>query len=126
MKIDHIGIVNRSEEDAVRFYQEFLGLEKARDFVVGQELSMQLFSHPQEIRVLVFKKDDVNIEVFIIRDYTPSSPRIGHACLHIDGFSELIENSKTSGVTVIRGSHKGKTVHFLKDFSDNMIEIKPV
>jgi methylmalonyl-CoA/ethylmalonyl-CoA epimerase len=125
VKIDHIGIVNISEEDAVRFYHEFLGFEKTRDFVVGQELSMQLFSHPQEIKVLIFEKDGVNIEVFILEDYIPPSPAIGHACLRIDRFSEIIENSKTSGVTVIRGSHKGKTVHFLKDFSDNMIEIKP-
>ena len=125
MKIDHIGIVNRSEEEAVRFYQEYLGLEKIRDFMVGQELSMQLFSHAWEIKVLVFEKNDVKLEIFILQNYTPPSPQIGHTCLYIDRFSELIENSKTSGVTVIRGSHQGKTVHFLKDFSDNMIEIKP-
>jgi catechol 2,3-dioxygenase-like lactoylglutathione lyase family enzyme len=118
-------MVNRTEDEAVRFYQEYLGLEKIRDFVVGQELAMQLFSLSQEIKVLVFGKDDVKIEIFIIPDYTPPSPRIGHFCLYIDRFSELIERSKVSGVTVIRGSHQDKTVYFLKDFSDNMIEIKP-
>jgi catechol 2,3-dioxygenase-like lactoylglutathione lyase family enzyme len=34
MVLSHIGIINESEEEAVRFYAEFLGLEKTREFLV--------------------------------------------------------------------------------------------
>lgn len=34
MVLSHIGIINEREEEAVRFYAEFLGLEKTREFLV--------------------------------------------------------------------------------------------
>jgi methylmalonyl-CoA/ethylmalonyl-CoA epimerase len=124
--IDHIGIVNKQEDEAVEFYQNLLGLEKIKESSVPPELSRQLFNLFQEIRMLVFVRGNLKIEVFLIPSFTPSSPNISHFCLQILHFPELVERLKQAGAKVITGQHGGKTVYFAEDFSGNRIEIKPL
>ena len=124
--IDHIGIVNKQEDEAVEFYQNLLGLEKIKESSVPPELSRQLFSLFQEIRMLVFVRGNLKIEVFLIPGFTPSSPNISHFCLQILHYPELVERLKQAGAKVITGQHGGKTVYFAEDFSGNRIEIKPL
>ena len=124
--IDHIGIVNKQEDEAVEFYQNLLGLEKIKESSVPPELSLQLFNLFQEIRMLVFVRGNLKIEVFLIPGFTPSSPNISHFCLQILHFPELVEKLKQAGAKVITGQHGGKTVYFAEDFSGNRIEIKPL
>ena len=69
--VDHIGIINRQEEEAVEFYQNLLGLEKIRESFVPPELSRKLFNLFQEIRMLVFVRGNLKIEVFVIPGFTP-------------------------------------------------------
>lgn len=124
--IDHVGIINKQEDEAVEFYQNLLGLEKIKESSVPPELSRQLFSLFQEIRMLVFVRGNLKIEVFLIPGFTPSSPNISHFCLQILHFPELVEKLKQAGTKVITGQHGGKTVYFAEDFSGNRIEIKPL
>ena len=124
--VDHIGIINRQEEEAVEFYQNLLGLEKIRESFVPPELSRKLFNLFQEIRMLVFVRGNLKIEVFVIPGFTPLSPNISHFCLQILHFPELLERLKQAGAKVITGQHGGKTVYFTEDFSGNRIEIKPL
>lgn len=123
MQLNHIGIINKSEEQAITFYKDFLGLEKTREILLPPELSVQLFSLSREIKVLVFEKDDFKIEVFI-SDFQLASPDFIHFCITVDNLSEITENAPKSKVDLIIGKHKDKTVYFVKDFSGNLIEIK--
>lgn len=123
MELNHIGVANKSESQALQFYQDFLGLEKTREIILVAELSEQLFSLSQEIKVLVFEKPGIKIEVFI-SDFQHASPDFTHFSIMLDNFSEVIENARRSHVDIIMGKHKEKTVYFLKDFSGNLIEIK--
>lgn len=123
MELNHIGITNKNEEEALRFYQDFLGLEKTREIILAPEFSGQLFSLFQEIKVLVFEKPGLKIEVFI-SDFQHASPNFTHFGLMLDNFAEVIEKAKRSHIDLIIGKHKEKTVYFLKDFSGNLIEIK--
>ncbi len=124
MQLNHIGIINKSEEDAVRFYRDFLGFELTRKSVVPAELSEQLFSVPGDINMLVFEKDGIKIEVFIYPEYAPSGPDINHIGFLLDNFPEIADNAPQAGVKLIIGKTKDKTVYFIKDFSGNLIEIK--
>ena len=123
MELNHIGITNKSEDHAVRFYQDFLGLEKTREILLAQKLSEQLFSRSQEIKVLVFEKPGLKIEIFI-SDFQHANPNFTHFGLMLDNFAEVTEKAQRSNVDIITGRHKDKTVYFLKDFSGNLIEIK--
>ncbi|MDR4504603.1 MAG: VOC family protein [Candidatus Scalindua sp.] len=123
MQLNHIGIINRSEEEALRFYQDFLGLEKIKETLLSPELSEQLFSLYQEIKVLVFEKSGMKIEVFIA-DFQLGHPNFTHFGIMVEDLPVITEKAKRSDVDVIIGKQKEKTVYFLKDFSGNLIEIK--
>ncbi len=123
MELNHIGITNKNELQAIQFYQDFLGLEKTREMLLAPELSGQLFSLFQEIKVLVFEKPGLKVEVFI-SDFQHANPNFIHFGLMLDNFTEITEKAQRSHVEIIVGKHKEKTVYFLKDFSGNLIEIK--
>ena len=123
MELNHIGITNKSEEQALQFYRDFLGLEKTKEILLPPELSEQLFSLSQEIKVLVFERPGIKVEVFI-SDFQHANPNFTHFGLMLDNFSEVTEKAQRSHVDLIIGKHKDKTVYFLKDFSGNLIEIK--
>lgn len=123
MELNHIGITNKSEEQALLFYRDFLGLEKTREILLVPELSEQLFSLSQQIKVLVFEKTGMKVEIFI-SDFHHANPNFTHFGIVLDNFSEVIEKARCFNVDVIIGRHKDKTVYFLKDFSGNLIEIK--
>lgn len=123
MELNHIGITNKNEEQAIRFYQDFLGLEKTREILLPPELSEQLFSLSREIKALVFEKPGLKVEVFI-SDFQHANPNFTHFGLILDNFPEITEKAQRSHVELVLGKHKEKTVYFLKDFSGNLIEIK--
>jgi len=124
MLLNHVGIANESEEKAVRFYHGLLGFEKTREFIVSTELSEKLFSVSKEIKVLVFERDGIKLEVFICPECKQPSPDYNHIGFLLDDFYAIKEKAQQLGVLVV-GSTDEKTVYFLKDFSGNLIEIKP-
>ncbi len=124
MLLNHVGIINRSEEQAVRFYKDFLGFVIAKESIVSQELSEQLFAVSREVKLLVFEKDGIKIEVFICPDYKQPCPDFSHIGLMLDDFSGIIEKAPQAGIELIIGKTREKTVHFIKDLSGNLIEIK--
>ncbi|MBW7899081.1 Glyoxalase-like domain protein [Candidatus Brocadiaceae bacterium B188] len=123
MELNHVCITNKNEEQAIRFYQDFLGLEKTREILLPPELSEQLFSLSREIKALVFEKPGLKVEVFI-SDFQHANPNFTHFGLILDNFAEITEKAQRSHVELVLGKHKEKTVYFLKDFSGNLIEIK--
>jgi len=124
MLLNHIGIANESEEKAVSFYHGFLGFEKTREFVVSAKLSEQLFTVAQEIKVLVFERDGIKLEVFICPGCRQPSPDYSHTGFLLNDFEAIKEKAQEMGVLIV-GRTDEKTVYFLKDFSGNLIEIKP-
>jgi catechol 2,3-dioxygenase-like lactoylglutathione lyase family enzyme len=124
MLLNHIGIINKSEEQAVRFYRDFLGFEITKESIVSQELSEQLFAVSRDVKMMLFEKNGIKIEVFICPECELPSPDFSHIGLLLDNFSEITENALQAGIELITGKTKEKTVYFIKDFSDNLIEIK--
>ena len=111
MQLNHVGIINKNEEQALKFYQDFLGLKKTREILLPPELSEQLFSTSKEIKVLVVEKwGDKDLGV--------------HIAIMVDSLLEITEKAKQFNADVIIGKHKDKTVYFLKDFSGNLIAVE--
>ncbi len=123
MELNHVGIINKSEEQALKFYHEFLGLKKTKEMLLVQELSEQLFSVSKEIKVMVFENEGLKIEIFI-SDFQPENPNFTHFGIMVDSLPEITERARQFNADLIIGKHKDKTVYFLKDFSGNIIEVK--
>jgi len=124
MLLNHVGLTNRSDEDAVRFYRDFLGFELTRKSVVPAVLSAQLFSVSDDLGMVVFEREGIKIEVFISPAYTLPDPDINHLGFLLDNFQEIVDKAPQAGVKLIIGKTKDKTVYFVRDFSGNLIEIK--
>jgi len=124
MLLNHVGVINKSREDALRFYKDFLRFDLTREFLVSRELSQQLFAVAKDIPMMVFEKDALKIEVFIYPEGKQPSPDIKHFGLLLEDFSDVIKRAPGAGVELITGKTKDKTVYFIKDLSGNLIEIK--
>jgi len=125
MVLNHIGIINENEEQAERFYGAFLGLDKTREFYLPLELAEQLFDYSHEIKMMVFENDGIKVEVFICSGCSKQpSPDFRHIGLFVDDLFLFMEKASQLGVEQIVGKTKEKTVHFIKDFYGNMIEVK--
>ncbi len=124
MLLNHVGVINKNREDALRFYRDFLGFDLTREVTVSKELSAQLFAVSKDIPMMVFEKDGIKIEVFIYPECKQPFPDIRHTGLSLENFSEIIEKAPRAGIDLIIGKTKDKTVYFIKDFSANLIEIK--
>jgi len=124
MNLNHIGIINRTREEAVRFYRDFFGLAITKESVIPAALSVQIFSVSREIPMIVFERNETKIEVFITPDYKPATPDITHPGFFVDNITEVLEKAGRSGVEVITGKTEEKTVYFIRDLSGNLIEVK--
>jgi catechol 2,3-dioxygenase-like lactoylglutathione lyase family enzyme len=124
MLLNHIGVFNKSREDALLFYRDFLGLALTRETTVSQELSEQLFAISRDITMLVFEKDGIKIEIFICPECKLPSPDLNHIGLLLEDFPEMLQKVLKAGITLITGRTKEKTIYFIRDFSGNLIEIK--
>ena len=124
MLLNHVGVINKSREDALRFYKDFLGFDLTREASVSRELAQQLFSIAKDIPMMVFEKEAIKIEVFIYPESKQPSPDIKHIGFLLDNFSEVIKSAPAAGIELITGKTKDKTVYFIKDLSGNLIEIK--
>ena len=124
MLLNHVGIINKSEEEATRFYGDFLGFEITKRSVIPAELSDQLFAVPRDTDMMVFERNGIKIEVFIAADYVLSRPDMNHIGLYLDNFSEIVDKAPQAGVELVIGKTIEKTVYFIRDFAGNLIEIK--
>jgi extradiol dioxygenase family protein len=124
MLLNHIAIVNASEEHAEKFYGQFLELEKSREYTVSSELAEQLFSLSSEFKAVVYEKDGIRFEIFLYPDSVPESSDIRHAALFVDDLTAFLDRARRFEVEHIIGKTAEKTVHFIKDYSGNMIEVK--
>ena len=124
MHLNHVALVNTSDEQAGKFYGEFLELEKTREYTVTSGLAEQLFSLNRDIKAVVYEKDSIRFEIFIDPDSIPATSEIRHTALFVDDLSAFLERAGQFKVEHIIGKIPEKTVHFIKDYSGNMIEIK--
>lgn len=124
MELDHVGVVNKDEEGAVRFYQGLLGLELIKESSVLPELALRLFSVDREIRMLVYGKEDFKVEVFILPGFAPPDPAVPHFCIRLPDLSAFLQKARDEDVKIVSAERGGRTVYFVEDFSGNRIEVK--
>ena len=62
MLLNHVALVNTSDEQAGKFYGEFLELEKTREYTVTSGLAEQLFSLNRDIKAVVYEKGKIHID----------------------------------------------------------------
>jgi catechol 2,3-dioxygenase-like lactoylglutathione lyase family enzyme len=124
MLLDHVGLVNRNKGEAVRFYHGLLGLDTIKESSVSPELGRKLFSVDCEMEMLVYGRENIKVEVFILPWFTPPLPAVPHFCIQVPDLPVFLDRAKRAGVKMVAAERGGRTVYFVEDFSGNRIEVK--
>jgi catechol 2,3-dioxygenase-like lactoylglutathione lyase family enzyme len=124
MHAQHIGLVSLCEENADRFYRDFLGLEKSKKNIIPSSLMKPLFDIDAEIVMCNYSGHGVQFEIFFYDDPEEFSGRIAHTCLKLRQADALLARAEKQGIRVLRASKGEKWVTFIEDFDGNKFEIK--
>ena len=120
----HTALVCRTEENADRFFQDLLGLEKAEPWPLPVDLAMAIFDMDDELTVINYTGKGMHFEIFIDADYPGNSDGMAHTCVEVASRLHFLETCKTLGVRVNRVPKGDRVLIFVRDFDGNLFEVK--
>lgn len=126
MNIDfhHLGLNVAVEADIQEFYQDILGLDIQREFILEKAMADKIFHRNRDVRIVAGTIGDMYIELF--SDADMNKPVWEHICFAVADRAALIEKcrAKDYQVTIVR--RESSELVFIRDRSGNIIEIKEV
>ena len=120
--LNHVALQYTNRKKAKIFFTDILGIPKIRSFTVSDDLSEKIFGIEKTVDVDVFDNGNVRFEIFITGQ--KSKPSFLHTCIEIDNKDGFINRCKKNGLkpyTIPKGE---KELLFVRDFSDNLYEVK--
>jgi catechol 2,3-dioxygenase-like lactoylglutathione lyase family enzyme len=118
----HAGLEGDDENTTDEFYVEVLGMVKKDGFVVPAKLGKSLFGVDKEIEVLIYGKENLELEVFVTGRTQKTA--YTHLCIDVDDRKAFVEKCKEHGIEPASGMKVDREIIFIKDLSGNLFEIK--
>lgn len=122
MKLEHIALSITDPEDIKNFYQDTLGMDKVKDFVLNKSLANDIFGINKDTEVFLLQKELLFFEIFVVD--TISTSNFNHICLAVDDRKTVIKHAEQNGYPVICKKRKNSDLIFIKDKSGNIFELK--
>jgi catechol 2,3-dioxygenase-like lactoylglutathione lyase family enzyme len=123
MFLKHVGLACSTEENADKFYQNLLGLNKSEPKTLPSELSRAIFNVDAELKIINYVNKGMHFEIFIANQIDNKIRQIAHQCLEVDALSDFLEKGRTLNVEIRQIPKGDKTLTFIKDFDGNLFEI---
>jgi len=120
--LNHIALICNDKEKAETFFTEILGIPINKRFTVSRELSETIFGIDESVDVEVYDDNETRFEIFITKAEGKRS--YVHVCIEIDNKKKFIDSCKKYGIKPMFITKGDKNLLFVKDFSDNLFEIK--
>jgi len=118
----HVALTCTDEEKAKIFFTDILGIPLTKTFTVSEKLAGTFFGLEEEVNVDVYDNGEIVFEVFITKRSKQMS--FEHTCIEINNQQTFIERCRKYGIEPIIVDRNGKIYVFVRDFSDNLFEIK--
>ena len=118
----HVALHYSDRKKAETFFTKILGLPLFKTFSLTEELSNEIFGIKEEVIVDVYANEDAYFEIFITKIQTKQGYK--HICIEINSKEEFIERCRKYDIEPIFVKKGEKTLLFIKDYSDNLFEIK--
>ena len=112
----------RKARKAEIFFTEILEIPLKKTYPVSRELSKTIFGIDEEITVDVYDNGKMCFEVFITDKQTKYAYE--HTCIETKDKDDLIRRCKKYGIEPIFAKKELRTLLFIRDFADNLYEIK--
>ena len=122
MKLEHIALTIREENEISMFYKQLLGMQEVRSFVLDENLSAKIFGIPHGTRVYLLSKGDIMLEIFV--NPKQLDVAFNHVCLMINDRQSLINKAIANNYECIQIARDKSDLVFIKDKSGNIFEIK--
>ena len=120
--INHVALQFSDKEKADIFFNKILGMPKVKTFTVSEELSENIFGIKSMIDVEVYDNGKARFEIF-----TEETSRIHgyeHTCIEVSNKKEFIAQCRKYGIEPLVVKKEDKDLLFVRDFSNNLYEIK--
>lgn len=123
MELKHVGLNIQSEEELVDFYQNILGFQFEYQFDMSAELCNEIFGINKRLKVFMYKKADVLLELFI-HSVKPVKG-FSHSCLEVQDRGSIAAKCEQNNYQVIRIKRIDRPdILFVKDKAGNAFELK--
>lgn len=124
MRLHHVAVICKSEENADRFYKDILGLSRAKTSLLHKDFSVQIFGIAEECQYIFYEDEMLAVEVFVVTQTKEKLFSFAHVCLEVENREKFLEKCEEQGVEVKRIAKGDSFVVFLFDFDGNLFEIK--
>lgn len=122
--LNHVALQCPNSEKAEIFFTKILRIPKVKNFTISEGLSESIFGINNSVEIEVYDNGMTRFEVFIIRG--ASKPCYEHICIDVENKKEFIDRCKNYGIEPLAVKRDGKDLLFVRDFSDNLYEIKEI
>ena len=118
----HVALEYADKDKADLFFVNILGMEKVKSSTLPEDLSNAIFGIKNSVDMVVFDNGMVRIEVFITGNSNHS--RYEHTCVEVRDREKFITRCAKYSVEPIVIKREGKDLLFVRDFSNNLFEVK--
>ena len=124
MRVSHVALASTSEEKADRFFQDVLGLKKARTVTVSANVMKSIFGLDKECKKTDYEDAQIRFEIFFTGREERQTARPDHVCLEVGNVEAFLKRCETMNVEIIRVAKGESIVIFIKDFDGHFFEMK--
>ncbi len=120
--LNHVALECSDKDKADIFFIKILCMEKVKSSTLSEDLSNAIFGIKSSVEIDVYDNGMTRIEVFI----TGNSEKSGyeHTCIEVKDKKEFIKQCERYNIEPRAIRKEGKDLLFVKDFSDNLFEVK--
>lgn len=122
--LNHVALQCSNKEKAEIFFTKILGISKVKNFTISEGLSESIFGINKRVEVEVYDNGKTRFEVFI--GQSNRTPGYEHICIEVDNKKGFIDRCKKYGREPLIVKKEGKDLLFVRDFSNNLYEIKEI
>ena len=126
MRLHHIALVCRSEENAARFYEGILGLKKIKASTVEEGLVEKIFGTPRKCQIILYGNENFAVEVFLTDSTGERNSPFAHHCLEVQDRESFLLKCRSAGLTVNLIPKGESELLFVEDYDGNLFEVKGV
>ncbi len=121
-KLNHVALQYNDEKQAEIFFTKILGIPLEKEFTIPLGLSNAIFNINEEVKIFVYSNGKTKFEVFISEKLKDHGYE--HVCIEINNQADFVERCKKHGIKPFLVDKNGRKLLFIRDFSDNLYEVK--
>ena len=117
--VNHVALCGDDRSKAAVFFTKILGIPKLKSFTLDENLSEGIFGIDESVTIDVYDNGHARFEVF-----NSNNRCYNHVCLEVNDTKMFIDRCKQHGLKPFVVKKNGRDLLFVRDFSNNLYEVK--